>query len=41
MKNYLIGFFDLEDSEIEVKDVVKAGGSLLLSAGLLFAPLFL
>lgn len=41
MKNYLIGFFDLEDSEIELKAVVEAGGALLISVGLLFAPLFL
>lgn len=41
MKNYLIGFFDLEDSEIELKDVVEAGGALLVAIGFVFAPFFL
>lgn len=41
MKSSFMKFFDLEDSEIELKAVVEAGGALLLSVGLLFAPLFL
>lgn len=41
MKNYLIGFFDLEDSEIELKEVVKAGISLVAGLGFVFLPLFM
>ncbi|MGE7366069.1 hypothetical protein ACQKKE_05420 [Desemzia incerta] len=41
MKNYLMNLFDLEEGEIESKDVVVAGGSLLLAMGFIFLPLFI
>lgn len=41
MKNYFMNLFDLEEGEIESKDVVVAGGSLLLALGIIFLPLFM
>lgn len=41
MKTLFTDFFDLEDLEIEMKDVFEAGAALLISVGFIFAPLFL
>lgn len=41
MKSSFMKFFDLEDSEIELKDVVEAGAALLVTIGFVFAPFFL
>lgn len=41
MKNLLIDFFDLEEGELETKDVAAAGISLFVALGFVFLPLFL
>lgn len=41
MKNLLIEFFDLEEDEIELKEVATAGLSLVLALGFVFLPLFI
>lgn len=41
MKNFLINFFELEESEITVKEVIKAGVSLFVGLGFVFIPIFM
>lgn len=41
MKKILINFFELEESEITVKEVIKAGVSLFVGLVVVFLPLYL
>ncbi|MFL2100059.1 hypothetical protein [Desemzia sp. FAM 23989] len=41
MKNFLINFFELKESEITFKEVIKAGFSLFVGLGVVFLQLYL
>ena len=41
MKDYFMNLFEIEEDEINSKDIAKAAVSLLLSIGILFVPLFI
>lgn len=36
-----MNLFDLEEGEIETKDILVAGGSLILAMGFIFLPLYM
>lgn len=40
MKNYFMKLFDLENGELEVKDFLAAGASLVIAISVVFLPLF-
>ncbi|WP_278046244.1 hypothetical protein [Desemzia sp. C1] len=41
MKKNVLEFFGLEEDEIELKEVLVAGSSLVLAMGIIFLPLFM
>ncbi|MFL2133049.1 hypothetical protein [Desemzia sp. FAM 23990] len=41
MKKSITEFFGLEEDEIESKEVLVAGSSLVLAMGIIFLPMFM